>query len=136
MKMKKIINVVGAVIVHEGKIFCGRRGQNKSLPGMWEFPGGKIELNETPEQALRREISEEIRCEIKVGKQIEHTVYEYDFGMVHLTTYYCRIVSGKPQLTEHMASKWLKPSELKYLNWAPADIPTVDKLIRDMNFDI
>lgn len=134
--MKKEIHVVGAVIVQSGKIFCAQRGRNKTLPGKWEFPGGKIEHGESPIEALKREIKEEMDCEIQVGKQIEHTIYEYDFGIVHLTTYYCRIVSGKPQLTEHTDSKWLVPAELNELDWAPADIPAIETIKKEMNFFI
>src|SRR5699024_116558 len=132
--MKKNIYVVGAVIVKNGKIFCAQRGRDKSLVEMWEFPGGKIEEGETPEEALKREILEEMKCEIEVGKKLEHTVYEYDFGIVHLTTYYSRIISGKPVLTEHIQAKWLEANELHSLEWAPADIPAIDKLAKVMNF--
>lgn len=131
--MKKNIYVVGAVIVKEGKIFCAQRGRDKSLPEMWEFPGGKIEQGESPEEALKREILEEMQCEIEVGKKVEHTVYEYDFGIVHLTTYYCRLLKGELVLTEHIDAKWLKPTELTSLNWAPADIPAIERIIKDMN---
>lgn len=131
--MKKNIYVVGAVIVKEGNIFCAQRGLEKSLPGLWEFPGGKIEKGESPEEALKREILEEMGCEIEVGRQVEHTVYEYDFGIVHLTTYYCRLTKGEPVLTEHIASKWLRPQELNQLDWAPADIPAIEKIMEEMS---
>ncbi|PAQ14034.1 8-oxo-dGTP diphosphatase MutT [Bacillaceae bacterium SAOS 7] len=120
--------VVGAVIVEEGKILCAQRGEGKTLSLKWEFPGGKIEQGESLEEALRREIEEEMRCQIEIGEQVEHTVYEYDFGIVHLTTFFCRIVEGKPVLTEHVAVKWLTPHELASLDWAPADIPAIEKL--------
>ena len=126
--MKKNIYVVGAVIVENGKILCAQRGPAKSLPLKWEFPGGKIEEGESPQEALRREIEEEMHCKIEIGDQIEHTVYEYDFGIVHLTTFYCKLTEGKPVLTEHKSIKWLSPDELKSLDWAPADIPAIEKL--------
>jgi 8-oxo-dGTP diphosphatase len=126
--MKKNLYVVGAVIVENGKILCAQRGPTKSLPLKWEFPGGKIEEGESPQEALRREVNEEMGCEIEIGEQVEHTVYEYDFGMVHLTTYYCKLLKGKPVLTEHVSIKWLSPNELKSLDWAPADIPAIEKL--------
>lgn len=126
--MKKDIHVVGAVIFEEGKILCAQRGKNMSLPLLWEFPGGKIEKNESPEEALQREIREEMLCEIKVGEQVEYTIYEYDFGIVHLTTFECRLIAGKPILTEHEEMKWLAPHELFSLDWAPADIPAIEKL--------
>ncbi|WP_338754837.1 (deoxy)nucleoside triphosphate pyrophosphohydrolase [Bacillus sp. FJAT-52991] len=126
--MKKNIDVVGAVIIENGKILCAQRGERQILPLKWEFPGGKIEQGESPEEALRREIEEEMHCKIEIGEQVEHTVYEYDFGIVHLTTFFCRIVEGKPVLTEHVAIKWLAPHELTSLDWAPADIPAIEKL--------
>ncbi|TYS61978.1 (deoxy)nucleoside triphosphate pyrophosphohydrolase [Bacillus infantis] len=128
--MKKNIHVVGAVIFKDGKILCAQRGTEKSLPLLWEFPGGKIEEGEKPEVALKREIKEEMRCTIEIGEQIEHTVYEYDFGIVHLTTYYCKLVEGEPVLTEHAAIKWLAPEELPALEWAPADIPAIEKIAK------
>lgn len=126
--MKKNIHVVGAVIIDDNKILCAQRGASKSLPYLWEFPGGKIEKNETPEEALKREIKEEMKCKVSVGKQVEHTVYEYDFGIVHLTTFYCELIEGTPILTEHESIKWLEPKDLHLLEWAPADIPAIEKL--------
>ncbi|MGM0875671.1 MAG: (deoxy)nucleoside triphosphate pyrophosphohydrolase [Bacillota bacterium] len=126
--MKKNIYVVGAVIVENGKILCAQRGPAKALPLKWEFPGGKVEEGESPQQALRREINEEMHCKIEIGDQIEHTVYEYDFGIVHLTTFYCKLIEGEPVLTEHLSIKWLSPDELRSLDWAPADIPATKKL--------
>lgn len=128
--MKKNIYVVGAVITDGEKILCAQRGMEKSLPGLWEFPGGKIEEGETPQQALVREIEEEMACRIEIGEQVEHTVYEYDFGIVHLTTFYCKLVEGEPSLSEHIAIRWLTPAELHGLKWAPADIPAIDKIAR------
>jgi 8-oxo-dGTP diphosphatase len=127
--MKKNIYVVGAVIMENGKILCAQRGKTKTLPLKWEFPGGKIEDNETPQEALRREINEEMQCKIEIGDLVEHAVYEYDFGIVHLTTFSCRLIEGTPVLTEHVSIKWLYTNELLSLDWAPADIPTIEKLI-------
>ena len=128
--MKKNIRVVGAVIIDGDKILCAQRGMEKSLPGLWEFPGGKIEETETPQPALQREIQEEMHCRVEIGEQVEHTVYEYDFGIVHLTTFYCQLVEGTPVLTEHIEIQWLKADELEQLEWAPADIPAIEKLKR------
>ncbi|AGK52365.1 replicative DNA helicase [Bacillus sp. 1NLA3E] len=127
-EMKKDIYVVGAVIIENGKILCAQRGTTKSLPLKWEFPGGKIEKGESPQEALFREINEEMQCKIEIGEQIDKTVYEYDFGIVHLTTFFCQLIEGKPILTEHESIKWLAPNELTTLDWAPADIPTIEKL--------
>ncbi|WP_085992978.1 (deoxy)nucleoside triphosphate pyrophosphohydrolase [Oceanobacillus senegalensis] len=127
--MKKNIHVVGAIIIERGKILCAQRGPNKTLPYMWEFPGGKIEKGETAEQALKREIKEEIKCKVDVREKFAYTIHEYEFGIVHLITYICKLITGEPELTEHLQTKWLKKEELSSLDWAPADIPTIEKLI-------
>ena len=127
--MAKQIHVVGAAIGMDGRIMCAQRGHSGYLPGLWEFPGGKIEPGETKESALQREITEELRCTIEVGGEVTTTTHEYEFGEVTLTTFYCLLVAGTPTLTEHVAIKWLLPSELDTIPWAPADIPAVD-LIR------
>lgn len=127
---KKNIHVVGAVIIKNNKILCAQRGQTKTLAYKWEFPGGKIEKEETAKEALKREIVEEMECNIEVGEQVDHTIYEYDFGIVHLTTFYCTLSEGEPILTEHQSIKWLPREELTSLDWAPADIPAVEKLVK------
>lgn len=129
--MKKQINVVGAVIRRDGKILCAQRGLGGSLPGMWEFPGGKIETGETPREALQREIVEELQCQVSVGELVTTTSHDYDFGLVILTTFYCELVEGTPILSEHEAVSWLLPSELHTLVWAPADVPAVELVERE-----
>lgn len=127
--MLKQINVVGAILIQHHQILCAKRGPNKSLGGLWEFPGGKIEPNETPQQALKRELQEELRIDVTVeDTPFEKTSYVYDFGQVNLTTFLCHLNHGTPKLTEHEAILWLAPHELNQLKWAPADIPTVQKL--------
>ena len=126
--MKKEISVVGAVIVQEDRILCAQRGFTGALPGMWEFPGGKVEQGEAPRDALVREIDEELECEVVVGAEVTTTIHEYDFGVVTLTTFLCELVGGTPRLTLHVEFRWLNTSELDALEWAPADIPAVDLL--------
>ena len=131
--MKKQINVVGAVIMRDGLILCAQRGPDGALPGMWEFPGGKIEAGETPHDALAREITEELECVVAVGELITTTSHEYDFGIVVLTTFYCELLSGSPVLTEHAEVVWLPSAELGSLDWAPADIPAVELIEKAAN---
>ena len=130
--MKKEVNVVGAIVVRDGQILCARRGLDGTLAGMWEFPGGKIEAGESPSEALAREIEEELLCTVQVGDQVESTTYVYDFAIVTLTTFYCVLVKGEPDLTEHTELKWLPPQSLGELEWAPADVPAVEKIMKDL----
>lgn len=123
--VKPVIEVVGAVTIRDDRVLCVQRGPGGSLPGKWEFPGGKIETGESPQEALEREIREELACRITVGEWITTTTYEYDFGIVRLTTFYCQLVAGTPRLVEHADLSWLAPDELGKLDWAPADIPAV-----------
>jgi 8-oxo-dGTP diphosphatase len=128
--LKKQLDVVGAVVVKDGKILCAQRGATGHLAGLWEFPGGKIEPGETPRAALKREISEELRCHVSVGDEVAITRHEYDFAIVTLTTFYCTLLQGTPELTEHAAVVWLAPDDLGSLPWAPADMPAVDAIVR------
>lgn len=128
--MKKRINVVGAVFLKNGRILAARRSETMSLPGLWEFPGGKIEPGETAEAALLREISEEFNCTIEVKDYLTTTDYEYSFGVVSLTTFFVDLKGTEPEITEHSEIRWLLPSELFEVEWAPADIPAVQLLAK------
>lgn len=118
------ITVVGAVIVRGGLVLAAQRGVG-ALAGLWEFPGGKVEPGESPRDALAREIVEELGCRIAVGDEITTATHHHDFGTVTMTTYTCALISGTPVPAEHAALRWLPPSELGELDWAPVDRPTV-----------
>lgn len=128
--LKKFIHVVGAVMVNgKDEILCALRSPDMSIANHWEFPGGKIEQGETKEQALMREIQEELGCKIDVFEPVEDTTYEYDTFIVRLETFMAKVVSGKPTASEHAELRWVKRSDLGELTWAPADIPAVEKLV-------
>ena len=116
----KTIRVVAAVILRDGLIFATQRGYGPYKDG-WEFPGGKIEPGETPEQALTREIREELDTEITVGEKL--TQVEFDYPEFHLSMgcYLCSVRSGALTLKEHESARWLAPEELEAVDWLPAD---------------
>ena len=125
----KQIEVVAAILHHNGRYFATQRGYGE-FEGWWEFPGGKIESGETPEQALQREIQEELGVDIVVGEKL--CVTEHDYPAFHLTMhcYLCTLADGKIELREHKSAVWLKPQELDTPNWLPADREVVDILSR------
>lgn len=126
--MAKKIEVVGAVLINEDRVFAAKRGPGKSMAGYWEFPGGKVEAYETPEAALARELREELKIDVTVGEFIVTATHEAGTTVIELSTYLCAIIEGVPVLTEHEEFRWLPVSELSDVEWAPADIPTVELL--------
>ncbi|MDE5755539.1 MAG: (deoxy)nucleoside triphosphate pyrophosphohydrolase [Clostridia bacterium] len=128
--MKKTLQVVGAIIVKDGRILAVKRGENKNkaVAFKYEFPGGKIEQGETPQQALKRELLEEMNYDIEVGEEFMSVSYEYDDVIVNLHTYLCRPLSDSYTLNEHIDDKWLLPKELMSIEWAPADYDIIATL--------
>lgn len=127
--MKRRISVVGAAIFNENnEVLCALRSPTMTLPNYWEFPGGKIKNGEEPQVALVREIKEELGCSITVDEKVEEIEYEYETIIVHLTTYKAQILEGIPKALEHTELKWVRVKDLNNLNWAPADILTVESL--------
>ena len=120
----KSIEVVAAVIVKDDKVFATQRGYGP-YKGWWEFPGGKIEAGETHQQALKREIREELESEIEVETLIK--TVDYDYPEFHLTMhcYYCNVVSGNLVLKEHQDARWLAKTELDSVKWLPADLDII-----------
>ncbi|EHJ00344.1 NUDIX hydrolase [Clostridium sp. DL-VIII] len=130
--MKKTINVVAAIIRNENEeILCALRSPIMKSPNLWEFPGGKIENNETPKEAIEREIFEELNCKVRYINIHNENKHEYDDFIVNLITTNCELVNGYPKANEHAALLWLKPESLLSLKWAPADIPAVLELVKN-----
>lgn len=132
MNIRKTIRVVAAVMIRDGKVFATRRGYGV-WKGWWEFPGGKMEVGETPQEALVREIREELDAEIEVGALLD--TVEWDYPDFHLTMhcFVCTLVSDSLHLNEHEASAWLSGETLSSVKWLPADeglMPKIAGLIR------
>ena len=128
----KVVNVVAAIITAEDKegqkiVFATQRGYG-DLKGGWEFPGGKVEAGETPEQALAREIREELDTEIEVGEYLDTIEYDYPTFHLSMRCYWCTVKSGNLVLKEHEAAKWLAKETLDSVAWLPADITIIDKI--------
>mgnify|MGYP002774860147 FL=1 len=123
----KTINVVAAIIIKDNKIFATQRGYGEFKDG-WEFPGGKVEKGETPENAIVREIKEELDTEIKVKEYFDTVEYDYPNFHLSMKCYICSVLSGKLELLEHEAAKWLDKDSLDLVAWLPADLGLVDKL--------
>lgn len=123
----KTINVVAAVIMKEGRVFATQRGYGEFKDG-WEFPGGKVEAGESPEEALCREIREELEVEVNVGDLIDTIEYDYPAFHLSMKCYACTIAGGSPHLLEHEAARWLSADQLDSVAWLPADITLIPKI--------
>ncbi len=128
---KKVVRVVAAVIKKENQIYATERGYGE-FKGGWEFPGGKIEENETSEEALIREIKEELETVIKVNDLIDTIEYDYPTFHLSMDCYWCEIVSGNLVLVEAEEAKWLTREELYSVDWLPADLELIDKIAKVM----
>ena len=126
---RKDVEVVAAIIVDSGHVLATER--SGEWAGYWEFPGGKIERGETAEEALKREIHEELATDISVGRLLTTIDYDYPHFHLRMHCYLCRIISGHPTLLEHEAACWLSLDELNNVRWLPADVlilPLIDEI--------
>ena len=124
--MNKTVNVVAGAIVSAGRLFATQRGYG-DWAGWWEFPGGKIEPGEAPEEALRRELREELALEVRVGEEVARVEYDYPKFHLSMRLFLCT-PECEPTLREHSAARWLSKDELEAVRWLPADIEAVDTL--------
>ena len=127
----KVVKVVAAIIAQEGRIFATQRGYGEFKDG-WEFPGGKIEEGETPQQALVREIQEELDTEVEVGDLLGTVEYDYPTFHLSMQCFLCKIKSGSLSLKEHEAARWLAEDELDSVDWLPADIEVLEWIRREI----
>lgn len=123
--MKK---VTAAIIIDDGKILIAQRSADTTLPLKWEFPGGKVEDGETPEECLSREIMEELDLVISIEDFFASSIYKYEFGEIELLAYYAKILSGDLHLNVHIDHQWVVPKDLALFDFALADIEIVQKL--------
>ena len=131
----KTIRVVAAVIRDKEKIFATARGYGE-LKGGWEFPGGKVEPGETPQQALKREIMEELNTEIEVGELIDTIEYDYPTFHLSMDCFWAKVSVGELELKEAEAAKWLTKDELDSVAWLPADITLIGKIKECMIYTV
>ena len=125
---KRELFVVAGAIIKDGKVFSAQRGNSGKTAFKWEFPGGKINPGETQEQALARELLEELSIKVKVHELIYQVVDEYEDVILHIDTYRCELLEGIPTLSEHIALAWSNKEELDKLQFSPADDPVLAKI--------
>ena len=123
----KTIRVVAAIIIKNGEVFATQRGYG-DFKGGWEFPGGKIDAGETPEEALIREIKEELDTEVEVIELLDTVEYDYPNFHLSMDCFICSIKSGDLVLKEHEDAQWLTKETLDSVNWLPADLGLIDKI--------
>lgn len=130
----EVVSVTCALIFLDQKVLCAQRSESMQLPGLWEFPGGKIEKGESPEACLIREIEEELAISISIVGSLRPNEHAYsDVKVIRLIPFLSLWESGELKLLEHQEVKWLAKEELKSLNWAQADIPIVEDLFVNWN---
>lgn len=125
----EVLHVVGAAVIAEGRCLVAQRSSAMSAPGCWEFPGGKVEEGESPEEALARELREELGVEVEVGPFLGRGEAEGGRRRIVLDVYAATVLRGTPEAREHAALRWCGASELRELRWAEADVPVLASVI-------
>lgn len=127
VRQMKVIKVVAAIMVHNGRVFATQRGYGEFKDG-WEFPGGKIEPEETPQEALVREIKEELNSVIEVGELLDTVEYDYPEFHLSMDCFICKVKAGDLELKEHADARWLTTETLDSVDWLPADLGLIQKI--------
>ncbi|TBX68729.1 (deoxy)nucleoside triphosphate pyrophosphohydrolase [Flavobacterium silvisoli] len=125
-----MINVACAIVLFDDKVLVAQRSEQMKLPLKWEFPGGKLERNESETDCIKREIKEELNIEIDVLKRISNSIYNYGSFEINLIPFVANYISGEIKLSEHKDYRLLYKSELMTLDWAEADIPIVEEFLK------
>lgn len=128
--MPNTINVTCAIIVKDGKILVAQRSERMRLPLKWEFPGGKLEENESEIDCIKREVKEEINIDIEILKKLSNSICDYGTFKINLIPFLVNHILGEIKLTEHKAYKLLEKKELLSLDWAEADLPIVEEFLK------
>jgi 8-oxo-dGTP diphosphatase len=131
--MPKIIKVTAAILEKDSQIIIAQRKSGDHLSGLWEFPGGKIEPGETPEECLARELKEEFDIDVSIGEFIGSNVHHYDHISIELMAYRAAWLSGSITMNDHNAYRWVTVDQLSEYDFAPADVPFVEMLCADPN---
>jgi 8-oxo-dGTP diphosphatase len=127
------VTVACALIEVHGRLLVAKRSQRMSMPGKWEFPGGKIRSDETAESAIVREIAEELGCSVRPTRRLAAFDHHYPDVTVTLVPFVCELVEGEPKALEHAELRWAVKSELLALDWSAADVPILQNYLRDRN---
>lgn len=125
------ITVVCALIERRGRLLVAKRAQSKAMPGLWEFPGGKIRSTETAEEAIVREISEELGCTIRPIRTLAENTHDYSDLTITLVAFLCDLIDGEPRALEHDELRWATGAELLALDWTAADVPILRLYLED-----
>lgn len=131
MSPKPLINVTCAIILREGKVLCAQRSERMSLPLKWEFPGGKLMSNESPEVCIERELREELDITVRRIRRLKDYPHDYGSVVINLIPFVCEFELGVVTPSEHKEIRWLPPDSLLELDWAAADIPIVKDFVTE-----